>query len=182
MPESELEVHDQMWKCELAVPEAPARWVVLHTRPRCEKKLCRYCDELRAPVYLPQIRKVHRYGARVREFENPLFPGYVFCILKPEQDAGMKQSQYVANLLQVFEQDQLVRDLQQIEIALKAEKVVEVLPYLKKGNLVRIKSGQFKDFEGVVEHMHGKTRMVINITMINYSMAIEVDAAFLAPA
>ncbi|MDD3604667.1 MAG: hypothetical protein PHD86_05735, partial [Kiritimatiellae bacterium] len=92
------------------------------------------------------------------------------------------QSQYVANLLQVFEQERLVRELKQIETALKAEKVVEVLPYLKKGSLVRIKSGQFKDFEGVVEHMHGKTRLVINITMINYSMAIEVDAAFLAPA
>lgn len=182
MPESEMPVQEPRWKCELSVPEAPARWAVLHTRPRCEKKICRYCEEQKVPVYLPQIRKVHRYGARIREFDNPLFPGYVFCILKPEQDNSIRQSQYVANLLQVYEQQKLVQELQQIETALKAEKVVEVLPYLKKGNLVRIKSGQFKDFEGVVEHMHGKTRIVINITMINYSMAIEVDAAMLSPA
>ena len=182
MPDSDPEVPVKKWMCDLALPGPPARWTVLHTRPRCEKKLCRYCEEQKIPVHLPQIRKLHRYGARVREFENPLFPGYVFCILRSEQDAGMKQSQYVANLLQVFEQEKLIRELQQIETALKAKKVVEVMPYLKKGSLVRIKSGQFKDFEGVVEHMHGKTRLVINITMINYSMAIEVDASLLAPA
>jgi len=182
MPDSDASAPERKWVCDLVLPEKPLRWAVLHTRPRCEKKLCRYCEEQHIPVHLPQIRKLHRYGARVREFENPLFPGYVFCMLRPEQDAGLKQSQYVANLLQVFEQERLVRELKQIETALKAEKVVEVLPYLKKGSLVRIKSGQFKDFEGVVEHMHGKTRLVINITMINYSMAIEVDAAFLAPA
>lgn len=157
-------------------------WVVLHVRPRCEKKAVNVCEQEDIAAYLPLRKKVHRYGRREHSFMSPLFPGYVFCIVDPDAKGFLRQNQYVANLLEVAEQQKLVRQLQQIERALAANDAVQVLPYLESGKLVRVTAGSLKGLEGIIQRVKGKTRVVISVDMIQQSVAIEVDAAMLTPA
>jgi len=166
----------------LQMPEAGYGWVVVHTRPRAEKKVADQCERSRIPVYVPLRKKVHRYGARERAFWSPLFSGYAFCLVDPSQKTAVSQSQHVANILNVLDQDKLVRQLRQIQKALDVGDMLEVMPYLEKGRRVRVGGGAFKGLEGLVLRVKGKTRVVVNVDMIRQSVAVEVDSSLLVPA
>lgn len=163
---------------------APAghEWVVVHARPRCEKKIVEFCDRSGIASYLPLRRKVHKYGGRVRSFSSPLFPGYAFCVVDGEQKRLVRQNRNVANLLDVVEQVRLVEQLRQICRALDVGDVCEVLPYLEAGKLVKVMAGPFKGLEGLVVRLKSKTQVVLNVDMIRQAVAVEVDSSFLAPA
>lgn len=166
-----------------AVPPAGQEWVVLHCRPRCEKKVVEACRREGLFSYLPLRKKKHRYGSRIRIFEVPLFTGYVFCIAAHEKKRWLRQNQLVANVLDVCDQKKLVEQLHQIQKALTVgEGVVEVMPYLEKGRWVRVTAGPFRGMEGIVLRLQGKTKVVLNVDMIRQSVAVEVDSAFLVPA
>jgi transcription antitermination factor NusG len=172
-------------ECDADILKAPAAnhfWVVLHTRPRCEKKVVEYCRRSGYPVYLPLRQKTHRYGARERAFLSPLFPGYAFCVLSAAERTSVRQSRHVANLLEVLDQARLLEQLRQVQQALSAGDVVSVLPYLEKGRAVRVTGGAMKGLEGIVLRVKGRTRVVLNVDMIRQSVAVEVDSALLAPA
>lgn len=166
----------------LTMPAADRFWIVVHARPRCEKRIVDYCRLNGFPVYLPLRKKVHRYGVRERVFWSPLFPGYAFCVVSMAQRASLRQNRYVANLLEVVAQQNLVNQLQQIRMALQAGDVLEVMPYLEKGKTVRVMGGPFKGLEGIIARIKGQTKVVINVDMIQQSVAVEVDSAYLGPA
>jgi transcription antitermination factor NusG len=166
----------------LNLPEPGRSWVVLHTRPRCEKKIADFCGRNSIPCYLPLRQKAHRYGSRERVFSSPLFPGYAFCAATVAQQATVRQNRHVANVLTVVDQATLVNQLRQIRQALVVGDVAEVMPYLEKGKPVRVTGGPFKGLEGIVARVKGKTRIVVNVDIIRQAVAVEVDSAFLAPA
>lgn len=165
----------------LAVPAGGQEWVVVHSRPRCEKKVVQVCGQQGWFTYLPLRTKVHRYGGRERTFSSPLFPGYIFCVTPEAGKSFLRQNRYVANLLEVYDQQTLVDQLQQVRRALDTADSVEVMPYLEKGKTVRVLGGPFKGLEGVVARVKGKTRVIINVDMIQQAVAVEVDAAYVGP-
>ena len=73
-------------------------WLVAHTRPRCEKKVVRYCEDLGVATTLPLYKSVKKYRGKAVTFEKPLFPGYVFLQATRELRGKILQSDYVANL------------------------------------------------------------------------------------
>jgi transcriptional antiterminator RfaH len=166
----------------LYVPDRERAWVVLHSRPRCEKKVADYCKRNELPWYLPLRKKIHQYGSRERSFWSPLFPGYVFCMVTPAKKSDIRQNRYVANLLDVLDQEKLVEQLRQINHALTVGEVVEVMPYLDSGRHVKVTGGVMKGLEGIVSRVKGRTRVIINVDMIRQSVAVEVDSAWLVPA
>lgn len=166
---------------ELDVAPEPERWVVLHSRPRCEKKLADAARRAGALVYLPLHVRTHRYGARERTFQVPLFPGYVFCRAPVGTRQWLRQNQYAATLLDVTDQGLLVRQLRQVQAALSADLLVEIMPFLETGRKVRIVAGPLRGSEGIVQRIQGRTRVLLNIDMIRQAVAVEMDSASLAP-
>ena len=164
----------------LSLSEGAGDWVVLKTGPRCEKRVQGHCQFLDLPVYLPLLNKTHRYGGRVREFTSPLFPGYVFCIMPCDLRLAVLEHRHVVRILEVADQAGLVNQLNSIEKALRSQELVEVMPFLQEGRRATVTSGPLRGVEGIVQRLKGRTRVVMNIDMIQQSVAVEVDAADLA--
>lgn len=162
-------------------PEGHA-WLVIHARPRAEKQIVAFCTARGIPSYLPLHHKAHNYGNRKRTYSSPLFPGYVFCCAATAGKSLLKQNQHTANVLDVIDQTGLLAQLRQVQQAIAAGQVVEVLPYLEAGNRVRVTAGPLKGLEGVVIRAKGSTRIVINVDMIRHGVVTEVDGNCLAPA
>ena len=156
--------------------------MVLHARPRCEKKLAETCRQKGLPCYLPVVGKTHTYGSRVRTFEVPLFSGYLFGVADRQQRMFLEQNRMVANILPAVDQDCLIRQLVQVDLALQSGEAIDVLPYLEEGSLVRISSGPFRGMEGVIERIKGKSRVILNVDMIGQAIAVEVDSTYLSPS
>jgi transcription antitermination factor NusG len=127
------------------------RWFVAHTRPRREKKLVEYCARQTIAATLPCYDSAHKYWGKTVVFRKPLFPGYVFLQLDPSRKSIVRQTEHVANLLEVFEQEAFSRQLQGILLALEADLSVRLAPAIGAGMRVRIKSGPLQGIEGLVE-------------------------------
>ncbi len=158
------------------------QWVVLHTKPRCEKKLVLHSRQKQARTYMPTVRRVHNYGKRVRHHDVPLFNGYVFAQIERADRAWFRQNPYVANLIEVMEEERMLASLRTVAEALRAEVPVEVLPFLQPGRTVKIIGGPMKGAEAVVAEIKGKNRVILHLELIQQSVAMEIDAAYLKAA
>src|SRR5882672_1317059 len=99
-----------------AADDLGRRWYVAHTRPRCEKKLFDYCVRERIAAKLPCYPSVHKYRGKTVVFQKPLFPGYVFLLINTPLSAAIRQSDHVANLLNVHDQATLEYQLAEIQL------------------------------------------------------------------
>ena len=163
-------------------PPPDYAWMVAHARPRAEKRISMVCRSRSMPFYLPLRERTHTYGQRRRIFSSPLFPGYVFCCGSVQDRIWLRQNQHVANLLEVADQQALLTQLRQVELALAGGHIIEVLPYLEAGKRVRVIAGPLKGLEGVVVRGKGTSRIVLNVDMIQQAIVTEIDGDSLAPA
>jgi len=151
-------------------------WYVAHTRPRREKKLAEYCERERFLVTLPCYRTVHKYRGKTVTFEKPLFPGYVFLRLQPEQRQKVYQSDHVANLLDVPDQETFAQQLGDILLALDTDLEVRLAPQILPGHRVKIKSGPLRGLEGCVEERAGVTMVLLRLDFISQAAAVKIEA------
>lgn len=151
-------------------------WFVAHTRPRCEKKLSEFCLRENYLVTLPVIKSVKKYRGKTVVFEKPLFPGYVFLQITAATRQKVYQSDYVANLLDVVDQSLFEQQLNDILLALDSEVEVYLVPTIKTGTKVRIKSGPLRGCEGVVEQRKGLVEVFLRLDFIGQAAAVRMDA------
>ena len=159
----------------------PIIWLVAHTRPRCEKKVVRYCEDLGVATTLPVYRSVKKYRGKSVTFEKPLFPGYVFLQAPRELRGKIRQSDYVANLLEVHDQAEFERQLRDILHALETGLEIVLAPEIGQGSRVNIKHGALAGMEGWVEARHGFDTVLLRLNFIGQAAAVKVKAGDLEP-
>jgi transcriptional antiterminator RfaH len=158
-------------------------WMPVRTKPRQEKKLNEFCVAHEVAAYLPQLRRVHRYGKRETSFMIPMFPGYIFCLLCDdiyEKITFCKSVLFRINL-DHHEENILLKELNDIKtlenISLTTELIVR--PELVPGTPVEINSGPFRGINGIVEHRKNKMLISVNVAILGQSVSVEIDANYL---
>jgi transcription antitermination factor NusG len=151
-------------------------WFVAHTKPRCEKKLLRYCHRENLKASLPCYNAAHKYRGKTVAFQKPLFPGYIFLQISKEQQTKAKQSDYVANLLRVFDQKLFITQLEHILLALETELEIRLAPSIGQGMRVQIKSGPLQGIEGWVENRYGMNTVLLRLDFISQAAAVKMEA------
>jgi len=53
-------------------------------------------------------------------------------------------------------------------------------PFLAMGDRVRIESGPLSGLEGILVEFKGNHRLVLSVTLLQRSVAVEIDSAFVA--
>jgi transcription antitermination factor NusG len=163
----------------MTASEPDARWFVAHTRPRCEKKLLEHCVRNEFAATLPCYSSAHKYRGKTVVFHKPLFPSYVFLHLPPRQSSNVRQSDLVANLLDVPDQELLEAQLVDILRAVKAGLEIQLAPEIGSGTRVRIKSGALRGVEGLVEERLGPDIVVLRLDFISQAAAVRIGADLL---
>ena len=162
-----------------APQDAELDWYVAHVRPRCEKKLVEHGKIYNFSTTLPTYSSTKKYRGKVVTFQKPLFPGYVFLQLNRKTREVAIQSNYVANMLEVIDQEEFKDQLSDILFALEQNVDIRVEPMIGKGNRVMIKSGSLQGQEGWVEDRFGMTTVLLRLDFIGQAAAIKVDASIL---
>lgn len=157
-------------------------WHVVHARPRCEKRVAAFCEREGIVFDLPLYRSVRKYRGKKVIFHKPLFPGYVFLRMPEHLRNKVRQCQHTARLLEVPDQGEFDRQLQDIQAALASEFEVRLAPQVHAGMKVRIKSGALRGLEGWVETRTGPVEVHLRLDFIGQAAAVRVDADILEPA
>ena len=92
-------------------------WYVLHVKPRTEKKVARFLVEYGYFCHLPVYVKVTKVQRRKVRRELPLFPGYVFTRLLPEERLKMLQTNLLVRTIEIPNPRQAIHQLRQVKNA-----------------------------------------------------------------
>jgi transcription antitermination factor NusG len=152
------------------------RWFVAHTRPRCEKKLLQFSEREGLAATLPCYRAAHKYRGKTVVFQKPLFPGYVFLRISVEQRGRIRQSDHLANLLEVADQELFIRQLENVLRALETDFEIRLAPRIGEGMRVKIKNGPLRGMEGWVEQRYGMNTVLLRLDFIGQAAAVKLDA------
>ena len=135
-----------------------------------------YCDRQGISTTLPCYRSAHKYRGKTVVFSKPLFPGYVFLHTTPALRQTVFQSDYVANVLEVFDQELFVRQLDDILRALETELEIRLAPEIGEGSRVKIKAGPLRGMEGWVDRRHGMATVLLRLDFIGQAAAVKLQA------
>lgn len=156
-------------------------WWVAHTKARNEKALAQMLLRWSIPYFLPLREKVTVKKGRKFRSMLPLFSGYVF--FNGDQDARYTAltSNRIANVIEVVDQEALIKDLSQIHLALANDVALDPHPYIKEGMRCRVVSGALAGVEGVVIRKKNVTKLVLQVDILGQSASVEIDADLLEP-
>jgi transcription antitermination factor NusG len=152
-------------------------WHVAHTRPRSEKKLVQHCQREQLDARLICYPSAHKYRGKTVVFNKPLFPGYVFLLISPEQRRLVLQSDHLANLLEVSDQALFERQLNEVIRALESNLEIRLAPSIGEGMRVKIKHGPLRGVEGWVEKRYGMNTVLLRLDFISQAAAVKLEAS-----
>lgn len=164
-----------MWPLSDSISDYEGRWWVVHTKSRNEKALAHDLIRRKFSYFLPMSWKVQRKSRRTLRSLLPLFGGYLFFCGRDEDRTELMRTDRVANLIEVKDQERLVRELVQIEQALKAGAPLAPHKYIKTGQKCRVIAGPLLGLEGVVTTTKGAMRLLLQVDMLGQAASVEID-------
>jgi transcription antitermination factor NusG len=163
------------------LPVADFPWAVAHVKSRAEKALARHLGRFGIAFYLPLWERRIRRSGRSFVSYNPFFPGYVFLRGSAANRAGALRSNLIVRLLDVPDQTFLDTELCQLRALQEAGAPLMPFPWLGPGDAVRIEEGPFRGYIGVIVREKGTQRLVVSVSMLRRSVAVELERESLAP-
>lgn len=154
-------------------------WYAVHTRHQHEKLVARMLANKGFEVFLPLYSDLRQWRDRTKLVELPLFSCYVF--LRGDLDRrlailttpGVHGMLVTAGKLAGIPEE----EIQAVRSVVENRVKVEPHPFLKCGDLVRVKYGALRGLEGFLVRKKGQTRLIISVTLLERSVAAEVDAS-----
>lgn len=155
--------------------EKSGLWYVVQTKSRHEKAIARHLLESSISYYLPQHERKIRRARRIFRSYLPLFPGYIFLHGTPADRLFVLRTDCALRVLPVADQIGLYRELEAIQKLLASGRPIVSHPFVSIGDRVRIVDGPFCDVEGIVLREKGAFHLIVSVTFISASVAVEVD-------
>ena len=125
-------------------------WTVIHTKPRCEKKLAEYALKHNISYYLPLTESSRIYQRRKVTFTKPIFSGYLFTVVNFYQK---RTSIYrlCGFIPKCPCQRELVDELRNIWLTRNRRIEMKEAMWLSEGLMVEIVNGPLKGVSGLVK-------------------------------
>jgi len=159
-------------------------WYAAYTRAQHEKRVAAELGMREVEHFLPLYSSVRRWKDRRVQLESPLFPGYVFVRLALRERLRVLQIPSVVRLVGFNGQATALPDTEMeiMRSGLSQSLHAEPHPFLTVGRRVRITRGPFAGLEGVLKRKKNSLRVVVSLSLIQRSVAVDVDVADVAPA
>ena len=161
--------------------EMTAPWWVAHLKSRQEKVLARYLRDHDVPFYLPQMEKRVRRGGKTLVSYLPLFSGYVFFRGGRDERLRALKSNVVINVLEPSDQATIGSELRQLHDLQITDARLVPHAFVAPGDTVLITEGAFQGYRGVVLKEKGVARLVVSVSFIRQSVAVDIDREFIRP-
>ncbi len=170
-----------MPKTETISSELP--WFALQVRSQRERHVADHLSGKGYDLFLPMHTCRKRWSDRIKEVELPLFPGYLFCRFDPYDRLPILKTPW---LLQIVGFNHVPSPVDNEEISAVRTLVatgasVEPCRFIALGERVRIESGPLRGVVGVLTQYKGNHKLVVSITLLQRSVAVEIDSALVTP-
>jgi transcription antitermination factor NusG len=158
-------------------------WYALRVKSRHENTVASHLQARGYESFLPLYKSQRRWSDRFKEIELPLFPGYVFCQFNLLDRLPILTVPGIVHVVGVgripvsIDETEIVA----IQAAVKSGLPRQPWPFLEIGDKVKIEHGPLCGVEGVLLGFRGHQRIVLSITLLQRSVAVQVDEAWVQP-
>ena len=158
-------------------PERPTvrTWYVLHVKPRTEKKVHERLGIMGVFHYLPLYKKVTKVQRRRVVRYLPLFPGYVFTRLFPDERIEILKTQNIVRTIEVNAPRRMIHQLRQIAHAGALPDELRKVERFEVNEHVRVQSGPLRGVEGYVQRVDGVTSIVLLLDILGQAVETRVN-------
>ncbi|HET7159306.1 MAG TPA: transcription termination/antitermination NusG family protein [Burkholderiales bacterium] len=152
------------------------RWFAIRTKPRHEKAVSLTLAGKGYEQFLP-VYSSRGLGSTRKPVSLPLFAGYLFCRFDVEDRLPILITPGVFNIVgcgrvPIALDDVEVANLQSV---VRAGIAPQPWPFLKVGHRVRITRGALEGVEGVLVKSKSVDRLIVSVTLLQRSVAVEID-------
>jgi transcription antitermination factor NusG len=158
-------------------------WFALQVRSRREALVADHLEGQGLECFLPLYKSTRRWSDRLKEVEKPLFPGYLFCRLNLSNRGPVLMTPGVQQIVGFGRTPVSVeeREVESIRQVLSSGLPSLPWPYLHLGERVRVNYGSLNNLEGILVNFKGSNRVVLSVTLLQRSVALEIDLSWLSP-
>lgn len=158
-------------------------WFAIRVRSNFERRVCTALKGTGYETFLPTYRERRSWSDRIKEVQVPLFPGYTFCRFDPERRLPILQVPGVVNIVSFGNRPEPVAEdeISAVRTMVETKLAVRPWPFLHVGQRVRIRKGPLAGAEGFLVEFKNSFRLVVSITILNRSVAAELDGAWVTP-
>ena len=158
-------------------------WFALQVRTRHETAIAGFLDAKGYEQFVPTYKIQKRWSDRVKVTEAPLFPGYLFCRFDPQFRLPILKT---PGVIQVVGLNRIPTPIDETEIhaiqtLMASGLATQPWPFLAVGDRVRIDSGPLRGLDGIVVKLKENHRLVVSVTLLRRSVAVEIDSALVEP-
>ena len=166
---------------DLAV-QAP-NWFALQVRTRWERTTASVLSNKGYEILLPVYELEKRWAGGTKTVSAPLFPGYVFCRFDITKRLPILVT---PGVISVVGQGRIPtpidpKEMSAIQTLVSTGVTAEPWPYLEVGQKVRIEDSSLQGMEGILIAFKGSRRIVVSVSMLRRSVALEIDRARVTP-
>ena len=157
-------------------------WYALQVRSRKESYVASHVLGQGFECLLPTYKSVRQWSDRKKELEQPLFPGYLFCRFDFHYRRPLIT---IPGVLQILGNGRIgipVSDdeINALRLAVTSGIAKQPWPYLEVGQRVRVNYGMLSGLEGILVNVKGNHRVVLSVTLLQRSVAMEVETSWLS--
>ncbi len=158
-------------------------WFAVQTRSRYENLVATLLRGKGYELFLPIYKSRRRWSDRIKELELPLFPGYLFCRFNPLDRFPILVTPGVMQVVGVGKIPIPVDDseIAALETAIRSGLPRQPWPFLQIGQKVKIECKPLCGLEGILVEFKGRHRLVLSVTLLQRSVAVEVDDTWIRP-
>ena len=161
--------------------EAMREWFAVQVWSGREHISAAHLRERGYQVFLPCYREQRRWSDRIKVFERALFAGYVFCQIVPDVLGKIITAPGVIRIVGDGSEPVSIPadEIEAIQRIVATSLSTEPWPMPQAGQRVRIELGPLSGIEGVVLAVKNHHRFVVSISLLQRSVAVEVDSKWL---
>jgi transcription termination/antitermination protein NusG len=158
-------------------------WFALQIRTRWEGATAELLRAKGLETLLPTFTTKRKWSDRFKVVESPLFPGYLFSRFDVHNRLPVLITPGVIAVVGRGKTPVAVDDaeIHSIQAAVQSGIPVEPWPYVEIGERVRIKDDVLNGMEGILTSFKGSCRVVISVTLLRRSVALEIDRSRIVP-
>jgi transcription termination/antitermination protein NusG len=164
-------------------PETAPLWYAVRVRSKFERNVSIVLEHKGLEQFLPTYRSRRAWTDRTKTLDLPLFPGYVFCRIPLEQRNRVVTTDGVVGLVGAGRLPIPVSEveIEAIRTMIQSQVETQPWPFLKIGQTVRICHGSLSGIEGILVRVKNSWRLVVSLTLLERSVAVEIDATYVSP-
>ena len=158
-------------------------WFALRVRNQFENRVAAVLSGKGYEWFLPEYKSRRVWSDRIKEIQLPLFPGYVFCRFDPHRRLPIVTIPGFVSIVGAGKSPIPIDDAEiaGIQAAVRSDLPSQPWPFLQIGQRVRINYGPLCDLEGILLDFRGQSRLVLSVTLLQRSVAVNMDAAWVTP-